>query len=43
MNLQNQIKRDLTAAIKAKDEEKKDTLRVILGEFGRLDKKRAFR
>jgi len=39
MNLQNQIKRDLTAAIKAKDEEKKDTLRVILGEFGRLDKK----
>ena len=39
MNLQNQIKRDLTAAIKAKDEEKKDTLRVILGEFGRLEKK----
>jgi len=39
MNLQKQIKRDLTAAIKAKDEEKKDTLRVILGEFGRLDKK----
>ena len=39
MNLKNQIKRDLTAAIKAKDEEKKDTLRVILGEFGRLDKK----
>ena len=39
MNLQKQIKRDLTAAIKAKDKEKKDTLRVILGEFGRLDKK----
>lgn len=39
MNLQQQIKRDLTAAIKAKDEERKDTLRVILGEFGRLDKK----
>ena len=39
MNLQKQLKRDLTAAIKAKDEEKKDTLRVILGEFGRLDKK----
>ncbi|MBW1820570.1 MAG: GatB/YqeY domain-containing protein [Deltaproteobacteria bacterium] len=39
MNLQKQIKRDLTAAIKAKDGEKKDTLRVILGEFGRLDKK----
>ncbi len=39
MNLQKQIKSDLTAAIKAKDEEKKDTLRVILGEFARLDKK----
>ena len=39
MNLQKQIKSDLTGAIKAKDEEKKDTLRVILGEFGRLDKK----
>ena len=39
MNLQKQIKSNLTAAIKAKDEEKKDTLRVILGEFGRLDKK----
>ena len=39
MNLQQQIKRDLTAAIKAKDVERKDTLRVILGEFGRLDKK----
>ena len=25
--------------LKGKDEEKKDTLRVILGEFGRLDKK----
>jgi len=32
-------KSDLTTAIKAKDQEKKDTLRVILGEFGRLDKK----
>ncbi|MGD2029961.1 MAG: GatB/YqeY domain-containing protein [Desulfobacterales bacterium] len=39
MNLQKQIKSDLTAAMKAKDEEKKDALRVILGEFGRLDKK----
>ena len=39
MNLQKQIKSDLTGAIKAKDEEKKDTLRVILGEFSRLDKK----
>ncbi|MBW2575478.1 MAG: GatB/YqeY domain-containing protein [Deltaproteobacteria bacterium] len=40
MNLQKQIKSDLTTAIKAKDEEGKDTLRVILGEFGRLDKKK---
>lgn len=39
MNLQSQMKKDLTAAIKAKDEKKKDALRVILGEFGRLDKK----
>ena len=39
MNLQKKIKSDLTAAIKAKDEEKKNALRVILGEFGRLDKK----
>jgi uncharacterized protein YqeY len=39
MNLQKQIKNDLTTAIKAKDQEKKDTLRVILGEFGRLNKK----
>lgn len=39
MNLQSQMKKDLFAAIKAKDEKKKDALRVILGEFGRLDKK----
>ena len=39
MNLQNQMKKDLLAAIKARDGEKKDALRVILGEFGRLDKK----
>jgi uncharacterized protein len=39
MNLQKQIKNDLTAAMKAKDQEKKDALRVIMGEFGRLDKK----
>ena len=39
MNLQRQMKKDLSAAIKAKDEKKKDALRVILGEFGRLDKK----
>jgi len=39
MNLQSQMKKDLSKAIKAKDEKKKDALRVILGEFGRLDKK----
>ena len=39
MNLQSQMKRDLTAAIKAKDEKTKEALRVIIGEFGRLDKK----
>ena len=39
MNLQKQIKSDLATAIKAKDEEEKDTLRVILGEFGRFYKK----
>lgn len=39
MNLQNKIKKDLSVAIKTRDEYKKDTLRVVLGEFGRLDKK----
>jgi uncharacterized protein len=39
MTIQKQIKQDLSAAIKAKDRQKKDALRVILGEFNRLDKK----
>ena len=39
MKLQEQIKKDLTLAMTAKDEEKKETLRVILGEFGRQGKK----
>jgi uncharacterized protein len=39
MNLQNKIKKNLSAAIKARDENRRDTLRVVLGEFGRLDKK----
>ena len=39
MNLQKLIKKDLSAAIKARDAQRKDTLRVILGEFARLDKK----
>jgi len=39
MGLQDQIKRDLAAAMKAKDEEKKSILRVIMGEFGRQAQK----
>jgi len=39
MTMQEQIKKDLTAAIKSKDEEKKNALRVAMGEFGRSDKK----
>lgn len=39
MTIQKQIKQDLSAAIKAKDRLKKDALRVIMGEFNRLDKK----
>lgn len=39
MGLQEQIKKDLAAAMKAKDEEKKSALRVIMGEFGRQSQK----
>ncbi|MCG6910669.1 MAG: GatB/YqeY domain-containing protein [Deltaproteobacteria bacterium] len=39
MTIQEKIKQDLTAAIKARDEEKKNALRVAMGEFGRSDKK----
>jgi uncharacterized protein YqeY len=39
MGLQDQIKKDLAAAMKAKDEEKKSVLRVIMGEFGRQSQK----
>ena len=39
MSLQEQIKKDLGAAMKAKDEEKKSILRVIMGEFGRQAQK----
>jgi uncharacterized protein len=35
MALQEQIKKDLTVAMKEKDEEKKGILRVVMGEFGR--------
>lgn len=39
MTLQEQIKKDLMAAMKAKDETQKDALRVVMGEFGRLASK----
>jgi hypothetical protein len=39
MTLQEKIKQDLSLAMKAQEAEKKDALRVVLGEFGRMDKK----
>lgn len=39
MSLQEQIKKDLAAAMKARDEDTKNTLRVIMGEFGRQEQK----
>ena len=39
MTIQQQIKIDLMGAMKAKDEDKKSTLRVIMGEFARADTK----
>lgn len=39
MSLQTQIKADLVAAMKAKDEEKRNILRVIMGEFSRQARK----
>ena len=39
MSLQEQLKKDLTAAMKAKDEETKSALRVILGELSRSEQK----
>jgi uncharacterized protein YqeY len=39
MSLQERIKKDLAAAMKAKDEEQKSILRVILGEFSRSAQK----
>lgn len=39
MTLQEQIKKDLMQAMKDKDEEKKNTLRVVMGEFGRAESK----
>ena len=39
MTLQEKIKKDLTVAMKAKDQTRKDTIRVIMGEFGRAAQK----
>ena len=39
MTIQQQIKKDLMGAMKARDENKKSTLRVIMGEFARADSK----
>lgn len=39
MTLQEQIKKDLIEAIKAKDSVRKEALRVVLGEFDRQNKK----
>ena len=39
MTLQDKLKTDLKSAMKARDEAKKDTLRVIMGEMARMDQK----
>ncbi len=39
MTLQEQFQKDLAAAMKAKDEERKNAIRVIMGEFSRAGKK----
>ena len=39
MTIQQQIKNDLKEAMKARDGERKDALRVIMGEFARLENK----
>lgn len=39
MTLQEQIKKDMMQAMKDKDDEKKNTLRVVMGEFGRAEAK----
>jgi uncharacterized protein len=39
MTIQAQIKADLVSAMKNKDEERKNAIRVVLGEFSRNDKK----
>ncbi|MFT5729115.1 MAG: hypothetical protein ACI8PB_003278 [Desulforhopalus sp.] len=39
MSLQKQMHTDLITAIKAKDTEKKEAVRIIMGEFGRQNEK----
>jgi uncharacterized protein YqeY len=39
VTLQDKLKADLKSAMKARDEARKDTLRVIMGEMARLDQK----
>jgi uncharacterized protein len=39
MTLQDKMKTDLKSAMKARDEAKKDALRVVMGEMARSDKK----
>ncbi len=38
-SLQEKLKNDLKIAMKEKNDEKKNTIRIIMGEFGRTDKK----
>lgn len=39
MTLQDTIKKDLTTAMKEKNEDRKSALRVVLGEFARMEQK----
>ncbi len=39
MTLQEQIKKDLMAAMKAKNDAQKSSLRIVMGEFGRMHSK----
>ncbi len=39
MTLQEQIKKDMVQSMKARDDEKKGALRVVMGEFGRAETK----
>ncbi len=39
MRLRDRLKDDLKAAMKAREDDKKDAIRVVMGEMARLDKK----